>query len=404
MKVAAPFGGKDIQWSIVFLDGKGRQVGTGVSAKQPNDDPANPPSQASIEIEQLPATITDSTVFERSATTAYDPAENGYVWSDRVEVGGTAENKGVDTITGAAVATRAGVAGVVFKENDRFYVRGVPVAQNGKTIKLGTARRQGFARRPFLLLDPFVGDNDRTNHVLLEPDDDSDAYFVRAVSLDSGSGDVSWDSGVNLGVFQLPVSDAALHSSGKVVAINTNSGRIGFVKPAETPRPQLATYVGGPGTRPGLLSSPVAIAITNPGTVLVLEADTEQIAAFDLNGNPVRYFNARPPGSEREFVRKLASEGRPLDMAVDGSDQIYVLYVTGDGRDVEDYRIDVYTKDGDVLNRASRSTNVSRLAIDYWRSIFGANFDALTDVGTTKKRIDPRIGVAEPSLSRFDPT
>jgi hypothetical protein len=91
-------------------------------------------------------------------------------------------------------------------------------------------------------------------------------------------------------------------------------------------------------------------------------------------------------------------------MAVDGSDQIYVLYVTGDGKDVDDYRIDVYTKRGDVLNRASSRVNVPRLAIDYWRSIFGANFDPLTELGTTTKRIDPRLGVAEPSLSRFDPT
>ena len=90
-------------------------------------------------------------------------------------------------------------------------------------------------------------------------------------------------------------------------------------------------------------------------------------------------------------------------MAVDGSDQIYVLYVTGDGDAVSDYRIDVYTEGGELFNKASSSTNVPRLAIDYWRSIFAPNYDPLTDLGTATKRIDPGLGVAEPSLSRFDP-
>ncbi len=402
VKVAVPFGGKDIQWSVVFLDAADRQVGTGASAKLPNNDPSNPPSNVAFAITQLPATITGSTVFERSATTTYDPAAGGYTWSDKVAVTGTVHQKGVQEVTGTAVATLAGVAGMVFKQGDRFYVRGIPVAQDGKTIELGTARVKSFARRPFLLLDPFVEANDRRNHVLLEPDDESDAYHVRRVSLDPRSGDIAWDPAANLGTFALPVSDAALHSSGKVVVINTNSGRLGWLQPADTPRPQLATFVAGPGTRVGLLRSPVAVAITNPGTVLVLEAGTAQIAAFDLNGNPARYFKA-DQGSERAFRIPLASAGRPLDMAVDGSDQIYVLYVTGDGDAVADYRIDVYTKGGELFNKASSSTNVPRLAIDYWRSIFGANYDPLTDLGTATKRIDPRLGVAEPSLSRFDP-
>ena len=50
------------------------------------------------------------------------------------------------------------------------------------------------------------------------------------------------------------------------------------------------------------------------------------------------------------------------------------------------------------------SQHIPRLAIDYWRSIFGANYDPLTELGTSTKHIDPRLGVAEPSLSRFDPT
>lgn len=402
--VAAPFGGKQIQWSFVALDAAGRQVGTGVSGTFENDDPDNPAKQVAIQLVQLPAAITDSTVFKRAATTAYDTAANGYTWSDQVQVTGTVRNKDVQQVTGTAVATLAGVAGMVFKEEDRFYLRAVPLAQDGATIDLGSAPTQGYARRPFLLLDPFVDKRDRGNHVLLEPHDTSDGYDVRRVTIDGRTGNLSWDEDVSLGTFLLPVSAAALHSSGRVVAINTNTGRLGVLQPVSTPRPQLANYTAGPGTSVGLLSSPIAVAVTNPGIVLVLEAGEEQLAAFDLNGNPVRYFPPAPGDNDRRFTRRLASGGTPLDLAVDGADQIYVLYFKGTGSDPDDYYVDVYTKSGEVLDTKSAGVNISHLAIDYWRSIYGSNYDALANLGTDTPHIDRELGVAEPSLSRFDPT
>jgi hypothetical protein len=48
--------------------------------------------------------------------------------------------------------------------------------------------------------------------------------------------------------------------------------------------------------------------------------------------------------------------------------------------------------------------NVPHLAVDYCRSIYGANYAPLTGLGTATPRIDPALGVPESSLSRFDPT
>ena len=403
LNVTAPFGGQQIQWSFVALDASGRQVATGVSATYPNDDPTKPASDVSFAITQLPATITASTVFHRAATSTYDTKAGGYSWSDQVNVPGTVQSANAQHVAGAAVATLAGVAGMVFKQNDRYYLRGVPLAQDGATIKLGVAPTEGYARRPFLLLDPFVDKADQGNHVLLEPDDTSDAYHVRRLTLDTATGALSWDGRTSYGTLVLEPSAAALHSSGKLVAVHTDSGRLGWLSPVNTSEPALATYSAGPGTQPGLLSSPIAVAVTNPGVVLVLEAGTSQISAFDLNGNPVRYFPANSGGGQPRFRRGLASAGTPLDLAVDGADQIYVLYFTGTGSAPSDYHVDVYTRSGDVLDTHSPGVNVGRLAVDYWRSIYGANYDALTDLGTTTPRIDPRLNVAEPSLSRFDP-
>jgi len=135
--------------------------------------------------------------------------------------------------------------------------------------------------------------------------------------------------------------------------------------------------------------------------VLVLEAAAQQISAFDLNGNPAPYFTAAPdPG----YTLPLVSDGTYLDMAVDGAEQVYVLYFTGTGAAPADYRVDVYNADGSPLATRSPGVNVPHLAVDYWRSIFAANYAPLAALGTTAAHISPALGVPEPSLSRFDPT
>jgi hypothetical protein len=399
LEVSAPFGGKTIQWSVVFLDEDGVQVGTGVSPLFPNNDPTNPASMVAFAITQIPVTISDRTVFKRAATTSYSQSAGGYTWSDRVTVTGTLVSSGVQGVAGAAVATLAGVGGLVWKQGDRYFLRGVPLAQDGETVRLGVGSHEGWSRRPFLLLDSFVDAHDEGNHVLVEPDDTSSAYHVRGVSLDRETGALSWDRGSSMGTFPLPVSAAALHSSGRVVAINTDSGRLAVVDPVETQHPPQAFYAAGRGEAIGLLEAPVALAITNPGVVVVLEAGARALSAFDLNLNPVRYF-----GPDREeYSLTLASDGTYLDVAVDGASQIYALYFTGAGSSPGDYRIDVYGERGDPIATHSPGTNIPHLAVDYWRSVYGANYSPLTELGTDHAHIDPRLGVREPSFSRFDP-
>ena len=233
---------------------------------------------------------------------------------------------------------------MVWEQGNKYYVRGVPTVQNGQTISLGPATNNGYARRPFLLFDAFVGRALGQQRAVGARSDDRGVSRARGVpGRDDGRPDVGFVGLV--GDFPLPVSASALHSSGRVVVLNTDSGRLGTLLPANTPLPPLATYTAGPGQQVGLLSSPVAVAVTNPGVVLVLESAVSQISAFDLNGNPVPYFQSsltrrslvtgrgkRPGGlrtsSPGQYTLALVSNGTYLDMAVDGSGQIYVLYYT----------------------------------------------------------------------------
>ena len=111
----------------------------------------------------------------------------------------------------------------------------------------------------------------------------------------------------------------------------------------------------------------------------------------------------RGTGTQGQYTLALVSAGTYLDLAVDGSGQIYVLYYTGSGSAPGNYHVDVYRPTGAVLDTHAVGVNVPHLAIDYWRSIYAANFDPLIGIVTKQPHIDPALGVAEPSLSRFDP-
>ena len=176
-------------------------------------------------------------------------------------------------MTGTTVSTLAGVAGVVWEQGNKYYVQGRPDRpRTVRRISLGPATNNGYARRPFLFFYAFVGRGATGNNVLLEPDPTTSAYHVRRCPLDAVTGAPTWDSSVAWGTFPLPVSASALHSSGRVVVLNTDSGRLGTLLPANTPLAAVGDLHGGAGTvRWGLPSRPVAVAVTNPGVVLVLE-------------------------------------------------------------------------------------------------------------------------------------
>ncbi|MBV9580828.1 MAG: hypothetical protein JO057_19780, partial [Chloroflexi bacterium] len=121
LQVTAPFGGATIQWSLVVLDEAGNQVGTGVSGKLTNDDPANPPTTVEFAITELPATVDATTVFQRADTVTYSDSAGGYTWSNQVTLDGTRQSGVIQEVTGVTVSTTSGVVGVVWKQNDRYY-------------------------------------------------------------------------------------------------------------------------------------------------------------------------------------------------------------------------------------------------------------------------------------------
>jgi hypothetical protein len=401
---SAPFGGDNITWSISILDAQGNLVGSG-SVQLPNNG-ATPPGDVTFDITELPETVNANSVFRRRDTVVYDNTAGGYTWSSTATDTSTrTTTTQIQEVTGVTVSTRLGVTAVVWKANDKYWLRGISAIEDATTLTMGGASKQGYARRPFVLFDPFVGPADAGNHVLLEPDDVLDGYHVRRLQVDATTGALTWRSDTSIGWFPLAIDAATLTTSGWVVTIHTDSGRIGQVLPSPTVVPPQARYAAGPGNLTGLLTAPTALTVTSAGTVIILNAGASELAAFDLLGSPVRCFGTTAPLS---FTLKLPQATAPLnrtylDVSVDGSGQIYVLSYTGTGSQVSGYRVDVYLSNGTPLVTNSTGMNVPHLAVDYWRSIHAANYTPILD-SNGDPAIDPVLGVQEPSISRFDPS
>ena len=254
-------------------------------------------------ITELPAVITPSTVFVRADTTVFNPTVGGFTWArDVVDTArrrwGDPRGDGGGGVDSARVGRcrcgrRRTSTGCGRCRSGRWVRRsrwGVRPGTGSLAVR-SCCSTPSSGRR---CRQPCVVGAGRHRRRLPRPRLDHRSDHPCVV--------VGHDPVV--GRFLLPVDAAALHSSGRVVTVHTATGRIAHVLPAATAQPPLATYAAGPGTEIGLLTAPTAVAVTNPGIVIVLDGGASQLAAFDLNGNPARYFGTATPA---EFTLALPS-------------------------------------------------------------------------------------------------
>ncbi len=159
------------------------------------------------------------------------------------------------------------------------------------------------------------------------------ATATRSVSLtiDPTTGaSQSGPHGVARSVLAARQSAATLHSSGEsspcTPTADVFSARAPGRHPAATRSP-----LGAPARYRDRRSSrsPTAVAVTNPGIVIVLEAGAAQLAAYDLAGNPVRYFGGRSPCClHAGLVHRLDATSTSPSTA---QANIYVLSYDNDG-------------------------------------------------------------------------
>jgi hypothetical protein len=212
--------------------------------------------------------------------------------------------------------------------------------------------------------------------------------------------------GLSWGTFPLVPDDLAVHPSGVVVALATDASKLMVLEPPEAPRPDAealpALLLSGPGNREGLVRSPVRLAVAPDGTLLVLEAGNRRLQAFDVQGNPVRYFSTGDPDPEKGFFLPLyrdAGEDAKITytgLALEAEGHLYVTSYEGRGFEVDQFRLDIYQPTGEHLLR-QRGLAMAAMTVDLWRNLFCLNFQALLGPG---RRTQPSVSEYVPSTPR----
>ncbi|MFS2223859.1 hypothetical protein [Pantoea sp. B65] len=260
-----------------------------------------------------------------------------------------------------------------------YYIQniGVAEAQSGlKTINCG------FVQKPALVYadSPLIPG---PGSFYLDP---RNGCYLRPVDLSAAG---NFDLGTHLAAAQFGGNNLAgfsLHPDGFALAVNWGNAKLEQVTLAaeavsEQDAPQ-AQVLSGPGTQPGLLTGPVATAVTPAGFILVLENGGKRVQAFD------RYFNPAPLFNGSVWLSlQAAGEATYQDIAVAANGCIYLLLYLGAGASVTDYLLEIYQPDGAFLSRTI-GVNGARLVVDSQCVVYTLNFEAISG---PDKRVQPSI-------------
>jgi len=316
-----------------------------------------------------------------------------------------AEDDRLCNLGAITVNQSTGMAGYSFEaggQADRMYCdgNGSGVMYLFQNVFLGQMPEQGLKvvpcgfRHPAGIVYERLG-TASGRHFFLEPTPDGQSFFLESVLLDTST-PFTLNNPVAWGRFTQALESLAVVPTGYVVGVSRLTHKMEIlqlpaaaVDRANAPEAvPFAVQKAGEGTREGLLSAPVGVAVLD-ATILVLETGNARIQAFDVSGNPVRMFKN---GTSATVELEKTASIEYLDIAVEGLGYMYVLSATNDGLTVNDYRLDVLTPQGNLLARTT-GVAAARLAVDTFRNVYTLNYETLADA--------PRV---EPSLSQWVPS
>jgi len=223
----------------------------------------------------------------------------------------------------------------------------------------------GFVQRPGLAYETETG-------MFLDPR--TTLPVLRNVDLAAGPFGLA--TTVTRGGFSSGSLDSIALGHGYAAGVSSIDDRLEIVRLADGPVADavapLPVVVGGTGDRVGLLSVPVAVAITGSGAVLVLERGNARVQAFDLSGNSLVIFDGKAV---------VAVSGKDLrDLSLGPADYLYVL--AGDG-------VEVLSAAGASIC-SIKGLEAARIAVDFRGLIY-----ALEESGIVGPSgfLEPGIGV-----------
>jgi hypothetical protein len=412
-----PLGGQ-VNVSVGFYSSSDELVGKGTTGLVANTLDVNKPNgQPVIVIEEIKVPIQSNTIYVHSQKTTLD--QSGlHRWvagpapsAKRVDIscesatGNLCDFRGITVRQGTSTAP--GYVGYAWQGySERMDECGSGQGQLDRLANLGARDAQsGYVVAPCSFpagtrLSYSLLTHGSSNFYL-----DSNGNVVRQVQLDPKP------------VFDPPAhknawgalnfaSDALLlHPSGRFVSINHANSKIEILRIPAAPMHDeqarvklLASVHSGPGSRPGLIDTPQAAAISPDGVILILEAgDNNRLQAFDLGGNPVQFFKRQQSPYFLTLTATAGGDTVYLDLAVEFTGYLYVLSFD---QGTNEYRLDIYhpLQDGTAPISTTPNVNAAKLTVDFWRNVYTLNYEVLKlPDGTPPPTAEPSVSLWLPS-------
>ena len=255
-----------------------------------------------------------------------------------------------------------------------------------------------------------------TNNFYLDTSN-PDALHLRQIALDPPSFEPPSASNPmpasqSWGVLNFMPDVLLLHPAGHVVSISNAHNKMETLKIPPGPLPDaqaamqlLAQPKCGSGSRPGLMTNPVAATVAADGTILVIEAGAPtattplpaRIQAFDIGGNPKPFFPQQPVPYVLELTATPNTAGwQYLDLAIEYGGFIYVLsQLQGTNR------LDIYSpgQTGTAPISTTTGFNAAKIAVDFWRNVYTLNYEVIPTTGSPPAFTEPSISLWVPSDS-----
>ncbi len=404
-------------------------LGKGTTGLIPNTEAATS-SQLSLAIEELKFPISSNTVYQHKQKTTLDASGN-HVWAaapaPTLNAGNAVLCRGAGTVCGfRSITVRQGTGsargylgyawqgqnsnsaiapscvGGGVGQLDQAANLNTDSGSNGANAQLGYANGACGIGVPGVRVAYSLLSHGSQNFYL--DTTDANAPTLRQVQLEPAPQFQSPLSNLAWGVLNFPSDTLLLHPAGHLVSINNTLHKIETHRLPTAPMADsvakvalLAQPKSGKGSRPGLLDSPAAAAVSPDGVILILESGNNRIQALDLGGNPVQHFGKQSsPYSLTLSATDPAQQWQYLDLAVEFTGYIYVLSYK---QDTFVYRLDIYHPDqaGSAPIATTQSVYAARLTVDFWRNIYTLNYEVLTLPGGAS------AGLTEPSVSLWTP-
>ncbi len=232
-----------------------------------------------------------------------------------------------------------------------------------------------------------TGETDGQN-VFISPEtvDGTVHYFVRKVSIDQN---LLFDtSSTAVGQLSMPSTDTAVHPSGYLVSIYRDLNKMEILNlnndSVSLDEAPYSTIISGTGDREGLLNGPAAVTVSETGDIIVLEQNNLRVSAFDVNGSVREIFGSDDSMKNYFPLANIDETFQVLDIDVESTGMIFVLYYKNSGKTKDDYGVQIYSKTGTLIDTAE-GIAAAKMAVDHFRNIFTLNYETVIESDNLQK-------------------